>query len=297
MTYKSGFVALIGKPNVGKSTLLNSILKKKVAIATPKPQTTRDNIRGILTLEDSQIIFVDTPGIHKAKSKLNQSMVKQAYQAIGDVDIILMLIDGQKGLEIADKIIIESIAKINKPKFLVLNKIDKLNKSELIELLQGVDQDIFNEIIPVSALKSKNVDELINTVKKYLPDTIQYYPSDMICDYNENFLFGEIIREKVLLFTQQEVPHCVAVVIEKVENKKDLAIINAKIVCEKQSQKKIIIGHQGEMMKKIASAAREELAERLNKKVYLEVFVAIEENWRNKNYQLQQLGYGDKKDE
>jgi len=297
MSYKSGFVALIGKPNVGKSTLLNTILSKKVAIASPKPQTTRDNIRGILTLEDAQIIFIDTPGIHKAKLRLNEVMVKNAYQAISDVDIVLMLVDATKGIEASDKIIVESIKEVKKPKFLVINKIDKLNKSELIDMLNSIDTSLFDEIIPISSLRNKNVDELVTTIKSYLNEDVQYYPSDMICDYPETFMMGEIIREKILLNTFEEIPHSIAVTIENIEHKKDVDVINAKIVCEKDSQKKIIIGKQGAMLKKIATYAREELEQRLNKKIYLEVFVAVEENWRNKRSQLQQFGYTEQKDE
>ena len=291
MSFKSGFVAIIGKPNVGKSTLLNTILSKKVAIATPKPQTTRDNIRGILTLEDAQIIFIDTPGIHKPKAKLNEMMVKHAYDAIKDVDIIMLLIDATKKIDSADKVIINSIKDIHKPKFLIVNKIDKLNKSELLDLLESIDTSLFDEIIPVSSLRGKNVDEVVKTIKEYLNEDVQYYPSDMISDYPEEFMLAEIIREKIMLNTEEEIPHSVAVTIENIEHKKDVDVINALIVCEKPSQKSIIIGKHGEMLKKIATFARNELEERLQKKVYLEVFVSVEENWRNKKYQLQQFGY------
>jgi GTP-binding protein Era len=291
MSFKSGFVAIIGKPNVGKSTLLNTILSKKVAIATPKPQTTRDNIRGVLTLEDAQIIFIDTPGIHKPKAKLNEMMVKHAYDAIKDVDIIMLLIDATKKIDSADKVIINSIKDIHKPKFLIVNKIDKLNKSELLDLLESIDTSLFDEIIPVSSLRGKNVDEVVKTIKEYLNEDVQYYPSDMISDYPEEFMLAEIIREKIMLNTEEEIPHSVAVTIENIEHKKDVDVINALIVCEKPSQKSIIIGKRGEMLKKIATFARNELEERLQKKVYLEVFVSVEENWRNKKYQLQQFGY------
>ncbi len=294
MGFKSGFVALIGKPNVGKSTLLNTILQKKVAITTPKPQTTRDNIRGILTMDDCQIIFVDTPGIHKASIRLNETMVARAYDAVKDVDIILLLVDATKGIEASDKIIMESIKNVKKPKFLVINKIDKLQKSELIEMLGDLDTSMFDEIVPVSSLRNRNVDELIKTIKGYLPEDVQYYPSDMISDYSEDFMMAEIIREKVLLNTEQEVPHSIAVVIENRQSKKDVEVINALIVCERASQKKIIIGKQGAMLKKIATFAREELEERLGKKVYLEIYVSVEENWRNKKAQLQQFGYWEK---
>ena len=297
MPFKSGFVAIIGKPNVGKSTLLNAILQKKVAIATPKPQTTRDNIRGILTLPDCQIVFIDTPGIHKARAKLNEMMVKHAYDAIRDVDMLMLLIDGTKPLDSADRVIISSIKDIKVPKFLIINKIDKLQKSELLDLLGGIDSEQFDEIIPVSALRSRNIEELINTVKGYLKEDVQYYPSDMISDYPEEFMISEIIREKIMLNTEQEIPHAIAVSIENIEHKKDVDVINALIVCEKSSQKSIIIGKRGEKLKDIASFARNELEQRLGKKVFLEVFVSVEENWRNKKYQLANFGYYDKEND
>ncbi|MDI9540473.1 MAG: GTPase Era [Bacillota bacterium] len=294
MNFKSGFVAIIGKPNVGKSTLLNTILAKKIAIATPKPQTTRDNIRGILTTDDMQIVFIDTPGIHKPKSKLNKVMVQSAYIAAKDADIILFLIDATKGYGRNDQIIAENIKYIDKPKLLVINKIDKLTTRELIDFLHGINTDDFDEIIPLSALRNRNVDELITTIKSYLKDNIQYYPTDMISDYPEEFMIAEIIREKVLINTSEEIPHSIAIVIEKMEVKKDLTVINAKIVCERNSQKKIIVGKQGSMIKKIGTFAREELEIRLQTKVFLELFVAVEENWRNKNHQLKEFGYWDK---
>ncbi|MBO4537717.1 MAG: GTPase Era, partial [Erysipelotrichaceae bacterium] len=280
-----------------KSTLLNAILQKKVAIATPKPQTTRDNIRGILTMEDCQIVFIDTPGIHKPKAKLNEMMVKHAYDAIRDVDMLLLLIDATKPLDGADRVIINTIRDMDLPKFLIVNKIDKLNKSELLDLLQGVDTELFDEIIPVSALRSRNIEELINTVKSYLKEDVQYYPSDMISDYPEEFMISEIIREKIMLNTEQEIPHAIAVTIENIEHKKDVDVINALIVCEKPSQKSIIIGKRGEKLKEIATFARSELEERLNKKVFLEVFVSVEENWRNKKYQLANFGYYDREND
>ena len=294
MSFKAGFVALIGKPNVGKSTLLNSVLSHKVAITTPKPQTTRDNIRGILTQEDCQIIFIDTPGIHKSRQKLSDAMVKRAYDAVGDVDVILLLVDPTKPWNRGDEIIVDNIRNVKKPKFLIVNKIDKLTKQELIEYLDKANQEIFDEIIPISALRHNNIEELVETIKQYLPEDVQYYPGDMISDYPESFMMGEIIREKILLNTEEEVPHSIAVQIEEVTRKPNVVYIRAAIVCEKQSQKAIIIGKKGLMLKKIATFAREELEERLQSKVFLEMFVRVEENWRNRQFQLKELGYIDK---
>ena len=294
MSFKAGFVALIGKPNVGKSTLLNSVLSHKVAITTPKPQTTRDNIRGILTQEDCQIIFIDTPGIHKSRQKLSDAMVKRAYDAVGDVDVILLLVDPTKPWNRGDEIIVDNIRNVKKPKFLIVNKIDKLTKQELIEYLDKANQEIFDEIIPLSALRHNNIEELVETIKQYLPEDVQYYPGDMISDYPESFMMGEIIREKILLNTEEEVPHSIAVQIEEVTRKPNVVYIRAAIVCEKQSQKAIIIGKKGLMLKNIATFAREELEERLQSKVFLEMFVRVEENWRNRQFQLKELGYIDK---
>ncbi len=293
MSFKAGFVAIIGKPNVGKSTLLNALVRRKIAIATPKPQTTRDNIRGILTLDDAQIIFVDTPGIHKGKQKLNQAMVQRAYDAVADVDLLLVLVDASKGINRADLAIIDSIKDLKKPKFLIVNKVDKINKGDLLEFLSDVDTELFDEIIPVSALQSRNIDELIETIKKYLPEDVQYYPAEMVSDYPESFLISEIIREKILMNTQEEVPHSIAVVIEEITNRKTVIYIRALIVVEKQSQKGIVIGRNGQMLKKIATEAREELETHLGSKVFLETFVRVQENWRDRKSQLQQLGYWD----
>jgi len=293
---KSGFVAIVGQPNVGKSTLLNSILKKKVAIATPKPQTTRDNIRGVLTLEDAQIVFIDTPGIHKAKEKLNKNMVKRAYDAVGDVDIVLLVIDASKPFDHNDELIIDSLSNVNKPKFVVLNKIDKLTKQELIELVNKVNVGKFNEMIPLSALRSRNIDELVKTLIEYLPEDVMYYPADMITDYPEKFMWAEIIREKIMLNTVQEIPHAIAVTIENYERHNQALYIQAAVICERDSQKGIIIGKNGAMLKKIATFAREELEERLGCNVFLEVFVKVEKDWRNKKSQLEQFGYWDTQD-
>ena len=293
MSFKAGFVALIGKPNTGKSTLLNALLSQKVAITTPKPQTTRDNIRGILTLDDAQIIFIDTPGIHKSKGRLNATMVKRAYDAVSDVDVILLLVDVSKPWNKGDEIIFESIKDIKKPKFLVINKVDKVTKQELLEYLSNLNQDDFDEIIPLSALKSRNITELVDTIKQYLPEDVQYYPSDMISDYPDSFMFAEIVREKIMMATDEEVPHSIAVQTEEITRTPNVVYVRVAIVVEKSSQKAIIIGRNGSMIKKISTAAREELEERLNSKVFLETFVRVEPDWRNRPSQLQEFGYWD----
>ena len=293
MSFKAGFVALIGKPNSGKSTLLNALLSQKVAITTPKPQTTRDNIRGILTLDDAQIIFIDTPGIHKSKGRLNATMVKRAYDAVGDVDVILLLVDVSKPWNKGDDIIFESIKDVNKPKFLIINKVDKVTKKDLLDYLGTINTEAFDEIIPLSALRDKNTQELIKTIKEYLPEDVQYYPSDMVSDYPESFIFSEIVREKILLNTDEEVPHSIAVQTEEITRKPNVVYVRVAIVVEKPSQKAIIIGKNGSMVKKIATAAREELEERLGSKVFLETFVRVEPDWRNRPSQLQEFGYWD----
>ena len=293
MSFKAGFVALIGKPNSGKSTLLNALLSQKVAITTPKPQTTRDNIRGILTLDDAQIIFIDTPGIHKSKGRLNATMVKRAYDAVGDVDVILLLVDVSKPWNKGDDIIFESIKDVNKPKFLIINKVDKVTKKDLLDYLGTINTEAFDEIIPLSALRDKNTQELIKTIKEYLPEDVQYYPSDMVSDYPESFIISEIVREKILLNTDEEVPHSIAVQTEEITRKPNVVYVRVAIVVEKPSQKAIIIGKNGSMVKKIATAAREELEERLGSKVFLETFVRVEPDWRNRPSQLQEFGYWD----
>lgn len=291
MAYKAGFVALIGRPNVGKSTLLNAILHQKVAIVSPKPQTTRDNIRGILTTEEAQIIFIDTPGIHQAREKLAQSMVERAYAAIDDVDVIVMVVDGTRPLNKGDAAVLNAVKDTSRPKFLVVNKIDKLNKGQLLQYLDGVDQDAFDEIIPLSALNDDNVSELIRTIIRYLPEDVQYYPADMVADYPESFMIRETIREKLLQFIAQEVPHAAAVQVEEVTRRPQVIYIRAAIVVEKQSQKAIVIGKGGQMIRRISTAAREELEQKLQAKVYLETFVRVEADWRNRPSELKEFGY------
>ena len=295
---KSGFVALIGRPNAGKSTLLNALLNQKIAIISPKPQTTRNAIRGIRTDEDSQIVFVDTPGIHKPHHALGANMNKEALANAGGVDVIYYLVDASVPFGSGDEYVLNTLKQNRLPVFLLLNKIDLLSKDELMELLVAWSKRYdFKEIFPVSAKEEDNLDALLKVTKLYLEDGIQYYPSDQVCDYPEQFIMAEIVREKVLLNTEEEVPHSVAVVIERIRRKRDSLIINAMILVERDSQKGIIIGKQGQMIRKIGMEARKELEEILGSRIFLELFVRVEKDWRNKESKLRQLGYIQTEDE
>ena len=289
---KSGFVALIGRPNAGKSTLLNALVQQKVAIISPKPQTTRNSIRAIRTDDDSQIIFVDTPGIHKPKHELGTQMNKEAYSAAAGVDLIYYLVDGSVPFGSGDEFVLNTLRQMHLPVYLILNKIDLLEKEQLIELLlQWLKRMDFKEIIPISAKTQNNLDQLIEVTKNDLTDGVQYYPADQVCDYPEQFIMAEIIREKVLMLTEEEVPHSVAVVIERIRKNREHLIIHAMILVERDSQKGIIIGKQGRMIKQIGMLAREELQGLLGEPIFLELFVRVEKDWRNKRAKLQQLGY------
>lgn len=289
---KSGFVALIGRPNAGKSTLLTALVQQKVAIISPTPQTTRNSIRAIRTDADSQIIFVDTPGIHKPKHELGTQMNKEAYSAASGVDLIYYLVDGSVPFGSGDEFVLNTLRQMHLPVYLILNKIDLLEKEQLIDLLLAWQRRMdFKEIIPISAKTQNNLDQLIEVTKNDLTDGVQYYPADQVCDYPEQFIMAEIIREKVLLLTEEEVPHSVAVVIERIRKNREHLIINAMILVERDSQKGIIIGKQGRMIKQIGTLAREELQGLLGEPIFLELFVRVEKDWRNKKAKLQQLGY------
>ncbi len=289
---KSGFVAFVGRPNAGKSTLLNALIKQKVAIISPKAQTTRNCIRGIYNDEDSQIIFIDTPGIHKPQHRLGTQMNKEAYSGAKGVDVVYYMVDATEEFGRGDEFVLDVIKKLHCKVFLILNKIDELNKEEVMQLLLAWNsRHQFDEIIPISALKSDNLDQLVSVTKNYLEDGIKYYPDDMVCDYPEQFIMAEIIREKVLAYTEEEIPHSVAIVIERIRKKRDHLIINAMILVERNSQKGILIGKQGSMISKIGANARKELEALLNEKIFLELFVRVEDNWRNKEAKLRQLGY------
>ena len=291
---RSGFVTLVGRPNVGKSTLINSLVGYKIAITSNKAQTTRNMIQGIYNDDDSQIVFVDTPGIHKPKHKLGQRLNEEAYYSIDDVDIILFLVDVTMPFGKGDNFVLDKIKEANKPTFLVLNKVDKIKRDDLFNLILNYkDLYDFKEIVPVSALKEKNVNELIKTLKKYLPDSVKYFPDEELTNTTIEFRAAELIREKVLRLTNEEVPHSVTCVVEKYVEKKDKAIINATIIVERDSIKSIIIGKQGTMLKEIGSKARIDIENMIGKKVYLEIFVKTIKNWRDKEKYLKELGFYD----
>ncbi|MGL5540244.1 MAG: GTPase Era [Erysipelotrichaceae bacterium] len=294
MSYQSGFIAIIGRPNAGKSTLLNAILGQKVAIISPKAQTTRDNIQGILTTTDYQMIFTDTPGIHKPKHELGRKMNRNAYDALKDTEVIYFMVDASAPFGKGDEFLVERLHNYKSPVFLLLNKADLLTQPQLMQCIsEWKERYAFAEIFALSALKRGNVDHLLEVTRKYLPEGFQYYPEDQISDHGKDFLMSEIVREKVLHFTEEEVPHSVAVVIEKVTEKNTRFYIDAMIVVERSTQKGIIIGKQGSMVKKIKDAARRDLEAQLGKKVDLNLYVRVEENWRNKQNKLEALGYGE----
>ena len=270
---KSGFVSIVGRPNVGKSTLLNKLINKKLAITSDKVGTTRNNIYGIYNEPDTQIIFIDTPGIGKAVDKLGATLNKKAYSSFEN-DLVLFLVDIASGFGKNDEKILERLKQENKKVILVLNKIDKINKEKLFEeILKLKDLYNFLEIVPISGLKGNNTDELIKAIKKHLPDDIKYFEDDTITNTDETFMIGEIIREKVLNLTKEEVPHSVTCLVENIEFKKGVANINALIIVDRKNLKKIIIGKNGSMLKKIGTLARKDIESYLNMKVYLELYV------------------------
>lgn len=291
---RSGFVGIIGRPNVGKSTLLNSIVGKKIAITTSKPQTTRNIIQGIYNEEDTQIVFVDTPGIHKPNNKLGQTLNKQAYYSMEDTDILLWIVDAKEPFGKGDEFVIERLKNVNKPVILVLNKIDKINREEIMnKIIEYKDLYDFKEIVPVSALKKNNIKELVKVIKVYLSDEFQYYGKDDITNKSLEFLMAEIVREKVFDLTEEEVPHSLTCVTTAVEVGKTSYTIYVDIIIDRESLKKIIIGSRGSKIKEIGIRARKDLEELLNKKVYLDLNVKTVKNWRDKEKYLQEYGFKD----
>ena len=292
--FKSGFVSIIGRPNVGKSTLMNQVVGEKIAIMSDKPQTTRNKIQAVYTNEKLQIVFLDTPGIHKPNNKLGEYMVKVAKDGFNEVDLLLMVVDDSKDIGPTDRAIIEDLKNVKTKKILVLNKIDQLNKEDLMALVLKYDKlKVFDEIVPISALKGQNVESLLNVIGSYLKEGPKYFPDHMITDQPERLLISELIREKVLHYTDQEVPHGVAVEIEMMKKRpeKDIIDISAVIYCERNSHKGIIIGKNGRKLKGIGKSARADIERLLGSKVFLEVWVKVKENWREKESLIRTLGY------
>jgi len=296
-TFKSGFVGIIGRPNVGKSTLLNTFIGEKVAIITPKPQTTRNRILGIMNTDGGQIVFLDTPGIHRAKTPLNVQMVKSAMGTFGEADILLLLVEADRGLHDEDSFILDSLEGIKTPVILVINKIDLVTKEALLPLIDTFKElYAFEEIIPISALKGFGVDRLTDILRRLLPEGPKLFPDDMITDRTERFIAAEIIREKILLLTRQEIPYATAVVVEafKEEEERNFIRIQAAIIVEKDSQKGIVIGKKGAMLKDIGRQARKDLEQFFNAHIYLELFVKVRKDWTHDERLLKELGYSEK---
>ena len=292
--FRSGFITIVGRPNSGKSTLINQILKQKVAIISDKPQTTRNRIQAVYTTDHSQLIFIDTPGIHKPKSRLGEYMNEVAYQAVRHVDVVLFMLSAHEPLGKGDRYILKQLEGTKAPVFLILNKIDLIPKLEILPLIDRYKEEFpFAEIVPISALTGDGVDELLETIIRYLPEGPKYYPDHVVTDHPESFIISELIREKVLLLTREEIPHSVAVGIDQLSKREDSEIVDiqATIIVERQSQKRILIGKGGRMMKQIGTLARQEIEQLLGSKVYLELWVKVIKDWRNKQQVLAEYGY------
>ncbi|CED93225.1 MULTISPECIES: GTPase Era [Romboutsia] len=295
--FKSGFVSIVGRPNVGKSTLMNNVVGEKIAIMSDKPQTTRNTIQAVYTDEEAQVVFLDTPGIHKPKNKLGEFMVKSATDAFKNVDLVLFVVDESKKIGPGDRKIIDDLKNVKTPVVLVLNKIDQLNEEELFDLMKMYNAEgIFEQIVPISALKGRNINELLKVIKKHLEEGPQYFPDYMITDQPERVLVSELIREKVLHYVHDEVPHGVAVEIERMKSRQDKEIvdISAVIYCERDSHKGIIIGKNGRKLKGIGKSARADIELLLGSQANLQLWVKVKENWRNLQNYVSNFGYTEK---
>lgn len=289
---KAGFVSIVGRPNVGKSTLLNTLIGRKIAITSDKAQTTRNNIMGIYHDNDSQIIFMDTPGIHKPKNNLGKALNSKAYYTINDVDIVVLIVDITESFGPGDKFVIDKLKNIDKPVILVLNKIDKVNKEVILKKInQYKDLYDFSEIVPLSVIRKEDVDILVKVLKKYLTDDIKYYDDDYITDKSNEFFISEYVREKILRYTNDEVPHSITCVTENIKVGRDATEVDVLIIVEKENIKKIIVGHQGEMIKRIGIESRKDIEKLLGRKVYLNLFVKTVPKWRDKDKYLVEFGY------
>ena len=292
--FKSGFATLIGRPNVGKSTLMNRLIGQKIAITSNKPQTTRNRIQTVLTTEDGQIVFVDTPGIHKAKNKLGEYMVHVAERSLNEVDVVLWLVEPSTFIGAGERHILDQLKKVKTPVILVINKIDMVKKEELLPAIDTYRKEYdFADIVPVSARSGDNTDELVKVILKYLPYGPQFYDEDMVTDQPERQIVAELIREKALHCLNEEIPHGIAVAIDRMKMERKVMHIDATIICERDSHKGIIIGKQGSMLKKIGSTARYEIEQLLDCKVNLKLWVKVQKNWRDSDYMMKNFGYRD----
>ena len=293
--FKSGFVAIVGRPNVGKSTFMNYVLGQKIAIMSDKAQTTRNKIQGVYTKEDAQIVFLDTPGIHKPKHELGEFMVKSAYSALKEVDAVVFMVNVSEKRGPGDDFIIEKLKGIKTPIFLVLNKIDLVTPEVLLERVESYKDALdFAGVFPISVLQGNNVNELMEGLINALPEGPQYYPADQITDHPEYFVVSELIREKILQLTQEEIPHSVAVTVDKMQKDEfDKVHVYANIIVERKSQKGIIIGKGGRLLKEIGTRARRDIQQLLGNKVYLELWVKVEKDWRKRKSNIQEYGYRD----
>lgn len=290
--FKSGFAAIVGMPNVGKSTLLNTVVGQKIAIISDKPQTTRNKILAIYNDDESQIVFTDTPGIHKPHNQLGEMMVKAANESMNDVDVLIMVVDAARQVQDTERRIAESIKKLGIPSILVINKVDLVKKDLLLPLIADYSNlNNFDAIVPISAKTGDGVQLLIDEIKSLIEPGPQYYYEDMVTDQPEKQIAAEIIREKLLWLLDKEVPHGVAIEIEKMQEKQNVTTINAVIYCEKDTHKGIIIGKNGEMLKRVGAMARGDIEKMLDKKVYLELWVRVKRDWRNNNYLLKNFGF------
>lgn len=290
--YKSGFVTLIGRPNVGKSTLMNHLIGQKIAITSNKPQTTRNRIQTVLTTEEGQIVFVDTPGIHKAKNKLGEYMVNVAERTLNEVDVVVWLVEPSTFIGAGEKHIIEQLKKVKTPVILVINKVDMVKREEVFAFIDAYQKQYdFAAIVPVSARTGENTDELVKVLFQYLPYGPQFYDEDTITDQPQRQIVAEIIREKALHALNEEIPHGIAVAIDRMEFKRKLVNIDATIICERDSHKGIIIGKQGAMLKKIGSNARFEIEKMLEMQVNLKLWVKVKKDWRDSDFLMKNFGY------
>lgn len=291
---KSGFVSLIGRPNVGKSTLLNTLINSKIAITSNKPQTTRNIIQGIYNEDGYQIVFVDTPGIHKPINKLGKVLNKEAQSLTKDVDLILFVVDAADGIGAGDKKIISSFSETNTDVILVLNKVDKMTEEEILKAINDYkDLYDFAEIVPISALSRSNVDRLLNVIKKYIKDDMRYFDDDMITTSTLSFLASEFVREKIFRMIEEEIPHSITCITSKFEEKKNIVNITVDIIVDRDSIKKIVIGKQGSLLKAVGIEARKDIENLMDKKVYLELYVKTIKNWRDKERYLNELGFNE----